>query len=217
MLTRRTMLVLPAGIVACGGGGAEAACEPEGAIALYAHSVGTSYLITPNPAGIERLAIPFARSLQGAIGRPVLDYSASGATARGLLAGADRMSTGPFAEHVRTVPAGVVLIFLGGVEALFPKDLGHDPESFGLSLGSICDHAIKAGRMVALIDQYRLPGFESAVDAINAQIDAVAAARNIPVVRTRDLPVTTADGVHPDEPLKNAIVHRSVEQVRKIL
>lgn len=213
---KRRAALATAVLVGCGGGGGAKACAP-GAIAFYANSVGTSYLIAQNTGGIERLSIPFARSLQAATGRPVLDYSCSGATAHGLLAGAPRMSIGPFAQHVRTVPADVVLILLGGVEAVFPNEPRHDPMTFGSDLGRIFDDALAAGKKVAAFDVYRLAGYESAADAINERIDAVAGSRGVKVIVTRDLPVRTDDGVHPNEQMKDEIVRRALPVVAKLM
>jgi hypothetical protein len=202
-MMRRAMVIGGSAMVlaACGGGGDAPAAGPA-PIAFYANSVGTSYLIVRREGDPERLAVPFARRLQDLSGRAVLDYSANGATASGLLAGAARMSSGPFAQHVAKAPAGVVVLLLGGVEAVW----GADPDEFAAALGELCDAALRAGKQVVLVDCYRHPAFAAAVDAINARIDAVAAARNLPVARTRDLAVTTADGLHPDSALQGSIV-----------
>lgn len=207
-MDRRGLLAAAALVTACGGGG-DAPTRP-GVLAMYGNSLGTGYLQAHNPSGQERLPIPPARLLSELTGRAVLDYSANGATARALLEGAATMSIGPYAQHVKQLPADVVVFWLGGVEAVF----GGAVDAFQRDLQQLCDLTLQAGKFAVLVETYHLPHFAPALADINAAIHAVARAINLPLARVRDLPVTLADGIHPDAAFSAAHVARIAAAVK---
>lgn len=203
---KRRVLLTTAMLTACGGGGDAPESRP-GVLALYGNSLGTGYLQAKNPGDPERLPNPPARLLSELIGRPVLDYSANGATARGLIEGADTMSVRPFAKHVQQLPADVLVFWLGGVEAV----LDMDPTGFQADLERLCTLTLQAGKFAVLVETYHHAAFAMPLANMNAAIHAVARAMNLPLAKVRDLPVILADDIHLGPVSSAAQVQRIAE------
>jgi hypothetical protein len=150
------------------------------------------------PAGeLARLSVPPVRRAQELLGDGFLcvDYSLPGATAADALAGVAGMPFGPFAEHVKTTSARLLVIRYGGADAVRGTPLA----DFERDLGEMVTLAQAAGKTVLLVgviatttgvtDDYDL-AVERAADAFGTGFIDV---RAVPVTWPDDL----ADDVHP--------------------
>lgn len=176
----------------CGGG----APAPAQVVEFYGDSL--TFGSIEGPAGeLARLSVPPVRRAQELLGDGFLcvDYSLPGATAADALAGVAGMPFGPFAEHVKTTSARLLVIRYGGADAVRGTPLA----DFERDLGEMVTLAQAAGKTVLLVgviatttgvtDDYDL-AVERAADAFGTGFIDV---RAVPVTWPDDL----ADDVHP--------------------
>ena len=176
----------------CGGG----APAPAQVVEFYGDSL--TFGSIEGPAGeLARLSVPPVRRAQELLGDGFLcvDYSLPGATAADALAGVAGMPFGPFAEHVKTTSARLLVIRYGGADAVRGTPLA----DFERDLGEMVTLAQAAGKTVLLVgviatttgvtDDYDL-AVERAADAFGPGFVDV---RAVPFALPDDL----ADDVHP--------------------
>lgn len=176
----------------CGGG----APAPAQVVEFYGDSL--TFGSIEGPAGeLARLSVPPVRRAQELLGAGFLcvDYSLPGATAADALAGVAGMPFGPFAEHVKTTSARLLVIRYGGADALRAVPLA----DFERDLAAMVALAQAAGKRVLLVGVIATATGET--DDFDLAVERTADAHGTGFVDVRAVPYTLpddlADAVHP--------------------
>lgn len=192
-------LLLTGLAVSCGGG------DAPPVVAVYGDSLSSGHIATAP----YRLAVPPVRRLEElATGRFVaIDFSQPGATIHAALTGGDTMPIGPFAQHVKTVPAQIVLLRWGGADAL----LGVPVDVFSENLRELVRLTFAADRVPVLVGLFQSKSHAAAALQFNPLVKAVATELGVLFIPLDDISCGEADGIHPDQACADAHAARMVQ------
>lgn len=213
-------------LAACGGGGAVQGerVPPVGPVTVEFFGDSLTWGAVDMGSNItSRLPVPPVRRAQELLGPDwyCVDMSLPGAIAAEVLAGTAFLPAGPFAAHVRASPASVVVLRLGGADAI----RGTPVADFERDLTELVRLAQAAGQRVLLVGVIRLHLWRdltdahlAAVDAMDAAVRRVATATGAGFADVRSVPVTfpddLADTVHPGQAWSDRMVAVIVDQIR---
>lgn len=219
-MTPRTVLcwfctLLTALCTGCGGGG-DAPTPPAPqtrVVEFYGDSL--TFGSVEGPAGeLTRLSVPPVRRAQELLGDSAMcvDLSLPGATVADALSGVAMMPFGPFAEHVRTSQAGVLVIRYGGADAIRGTPLA----DFERDLEAMVSLAKKNHKQVLLVGV--IATATGVTDDFDLAVERVADAHGVGFVDVRAVPVVfpndLADAVHPAQPWSDRITAAIVRHLQ---